>query len=507
MIMTYLAVPIKVTNIDQAKKAVVKAVAAGAEMIELRLDYGENIQNREVEIIIGLVKQTGLPCIVTCRPDWEGGGYKGGEDERKDLLKHSLTVGTDYVDVELKAWQGGWGGFDKDKVILSNHDFAKLPDDFDKRLEKISLGKTGIGKIAYRAERISDIFPALDELHRGSSGMIALAMGEVGVATRLLAKKLGGFLTFASLEEGEDSAPGQVTIREMKETYLWDAINAGTKVYGVIGCPVGHSLSPLIHNRAFKETGYNGLYMPLLVDGMEQEFCLFMEGVIKRKWLDFRGLSVTIPHKKYALRFVKEKGGGVEPLAEKIGAVNTLLIDEEGKVSGYNTDYAGAIDAITETMGIVKEDLKGVYVAILGAGGVARALAAALTDVGAKVTIYNRTVEKARRLAEQFECEWAGREGLQSLDVKLVINCTSIGMFPKVDASPIEGKYLKKDMVVFDTVYNPMETKLLRESREVGAATVDGVSMFVNQAALQFEMFTGIKAPKEVMRQIIRGEK
>jgi len=193
----------------------------------------------------------------------------------------------------------------------------------------------------------------------------------------------------------------------------------------------------------------------------------------------------------------------VEPLAEKIGAVNTVLIDADGKLNAYNTDYAGALDALTSTLKIKEADLNGMAVAVIGAGGAARAVVAGLSNAGAKVKIYNRTVEKGQKLAAEFDCDFAGLEDLAGLDAKLLINCTSIGMHPNVDATPLPKKCLKKDMTVFDTVYNPPQTMLLKQAKEKDAKTVDGVSMFISQACSQFKLFSGKAANTKLMRKTI----
>jgi len=310
-------------------------------------------------------------------------------------------------------------------------------------------------------------------------------------------------LSFAGLEDGAKTADGQFSIREMKEVYRWDVINSETKVYGVIGYPVGHSLSPAVHNAGFNSIGFNGLYLPLEVSPEYAVFRDFLDGMIERKWLDFKGFSVTIPHKENALKYVQERGGYVEPLAAKLKAVNTLVFDEDGKPAGYNTDYAGALDAITSAIGAERVDLQGITAAVLGAGGVSRAVVGGLCDVGAQVTIYNRTVERARRLAEEFGCKYGSLNELGSMEVKLVVNATSMGMYPNVAESVLGAEQIRPGMIVMDTVYNPMETKLLRLAREAGAVVVDGVSMFINQAAAQFALFTQRVAPKEVMREAV----
>jgi 3-dehydroquinate dehydratase/shikimate dehydrogenase len=500
--MTFLAVAIQVKNAAQTSAAIASAISGGAEMLELRLDYLENPTLQAVAGIISHARQSGLPVIATCRPDWEGGKFSGGEQERLQILKEAARVGADYIDIEMLADAGE--SFDGAGVrqIISNHDFEQLPGDFAERWAKIRQRRPAVAKIAYMARHIDDCFAGLDML-RQYPGSIALAMGQEGLISRLLAKKLNGFLTFAGLDEDTNTAPGQISLEQFKTLYRWDKINADTKIYGVIGCPIGHSKSPLIHNAAFTATDFNGLYLPMLVEDSFERFSALLDGIRQRWWLDVGGFSVTIPHKHNALRYIQENQGHIEPPAEKIGAVNTILLDDNGMPSGFNTDYAGAMDAITNTLGIKKTDLRALPVAVIGAGGVARALVAGLTDAGAEVTIYNRTGQKAQILARQFGCSWWGLEQLSQLKAKLIVNCTSIGMYPHIDNSPIPAEVIKPEMVVFDTVYNPAETKLLKLARQAGASTITGQEMFLNQAALQFKMFTHKEPPLSVMREII----
>jgi 3-dehydroquinate dehydratase/shikimate dehydrogenase len=328
-------------------------------------------------------------------------------------------------------------------------------------------------------------------------------MGAGGLISRILAKKLGCFLTFASIDELNATAPGQLTIKDLKELYRYEYIGAQTKLYGVIANPVGHSLSPAIHNACFGDKQMNSLYLPLLVEGGRQEFDSFLHHALIRKWLNFRGFSLTIPHKQNALAYVRASRGYVEPLAQKIGAANTLLVGPDGKLQAYNTDYAGALDAITARMKISRTKLNGLPVAVVGAGGVSRAIVAGLSDAGAQIKIYNRTVEKAQKLAAEFGCEYAPLDDLNNLDAKLLINCTSIGMHPNVEATPVPAEYLKRGMAIFDTVYNPAQTLLLTEAKKKRMKTIDGVSMFVNQAMAQFKLFTQTEGNAELMRQVI----
>ena len=502
--MTYLAVPLTVEHSNQVVPAARQAITDGAELIELRLDYLSDLALDVVAKVVTEVKALSRPVIATCRIASEGGKFAGKEADRLSLLAAAGAAGADIVDIEAATIETEPVRKTAKSVIVSNHDFTGLPIDLAQRWTNIIEQNPDIGKIVYTADRITDSFAALDILrteHLAARNAIALAMGEPGVLTRLLARKLGAYLTFASRRQGSESAPGQVTVSEMKTLYRWDHLGPNTKVFGVIGCPVGHSMSPAIHNVAFSATGYDGLYVPLLIENTPAEFNGFLDGVRQRPWLDMRGFSVTIPHKSNALEYVKNTGGRLEPLAQKIGAVNTICLDDKGTPSGYNTDYAGLLDAITTALGIDRTDLKGLPTAVIGAGGVARALVAGLTDAGARVNIYNRTVERGIKLAHEFYCAAGPLSELATLDAKLIVNCTSVGMHPHVDATPVPAECLKKDMVVFDTVYTPMQTLLLRQAQAAGAQTIDGVSMFVNQAAAQFELFTQQAPPREVMRE------
>jgi 3-dehydroquinate dehydratase/shikimate dehydrogenase len=516
--MAYLAVPISATNRDQACDWMDAAVAAGAQMLELRADYIENLDVRIVKGLVSTVKDEfsgAVPIIVTCRDLRQGGAIDYPLKLRMDVLAGAVEAGAEFIDCEYENFlaiesqellRRVLSRNPKGRLILSAHDFHGRFEDITALHRRIlTVCPSAIPKLVYTAKHINDCFEAFDLLHKTSGERIVFCMGQSGIISRIVAGKLGSFVTFASIDEESATAPGQLTIREFKELYRGDSINSETHVFGVIADPVAHSLSPAIHNACFADAKMNSLYLPLLVEGGSAGFDSFMRNIMRRKWLDFKGLSVTIPHKENALNFAKGAGGRVEPLAEKIGAVNTLVITGQGDLKAYNTDYAGALEAITAGMSITEADLRGLTVAIVGAGGVARAIVAALSDAGAKITMYNRTIEKAQRLAGEFGCDWAGLDELPDLDVKLIVNCTSIGMHPNIDESPVPADCLKGDMTVFDSVYNPAETLLLRNAKEIGAKTIDGLTMFVNQAGAQFRLFTETDANPEIMRRAIFG--
>ncbi len=512
---TKLIVPIPARTLEHAKELIEAAKKAGAEMLELRVDYLENLSVKLVEKLIAEVRagKKPLPLIVTCRDRRQGGMGDYSQELRIDVAVAALKAGADFVDFEFDNFlvtenqekiKLALSRSSKSRLILSAHDFQVKFADIGRLYRDITAVCPGaIPKLVYSANHINDCFDAFDLLSRTSDERIVFCMGPAGLISRILAKKLGSFVTFASIEDESATAPGQLTVEQFKELYRYEQIDADTELFGVIADPVGHSLSPAIHNACFAAKDMNRLYLPLWVEGGQEQFDKFMHNVITRKWLNFRGFSVTIPHKKSVLDYVRASGGFVEPLAEKIGAANTLIIGNDGRLSAYNTDYAGALDAITAGMGISRADFKSMPVAIVGAGGVARAVVAGLNDAGAKIKIYNRTVERGENLAAEFGCEFAPLDELGNMDAKLLVNCTSIGMYPKTDATPVPAQYLKKDMAVFDTVYNPAETILLKDAGGAGAKTIDGVSMFVNQAMAQFKLFTNEVGDAGLMRKVV----
>ena len=519
--MTYLAVPISAGSLNEARRQVRDALDAGAQILELRTDYLQPLRPGMVVNLIGearALSPTHARVLVTCRDPEEGGAGMHPEPRRIEVLLAALEAGADFIDFEYANFIER-GNDEKILAALAEHSKSRLilsAHSFGGRFKNIRWGyedilkacPEAIPKLVYTANHINDCFEAFDLLAETDGDRIVLCMGEAGLISRILAKKLGGFLTFASLNERAATAPGQLTIAALKRLYRYDSIGPETELFGVIANPVAHSLSPAIHNACFAEAGMNRFYLPLLVQGSESEFNAFLDHIIERPWLDFGGFSVTIPHKHSVLKYAQRHGGSVEPLAERIRAANTLVLgsqvaDADGPVAAYNTDYAGALDAITDGMGIERKQLRDMHVAIVGAGGVARAIVAGLRDAGARVTIYNRTVERARTLAMEFGCEVAGLDGLSWLDTKLLINGTSVGMHPEVDATPVSAERLKPDMAVFDTVYNPAETLLLKQAREKGAKTIDGITMFVNQAAAQFRLFTGQEGDVDLMRQVV----
>jgi 3-dehydroquinate dehydratase/shikimate dehydrogenase len=514
--MTLLCVPIFVESVEQATRDAVLAAEAGAEIVELRIDRFPTPDG-----IAAIIKGSPLPCVATCRADWEGGESDLPDAERAALLSAAADAGASYVDWELEAAAGFRQGFEAlgreahPRLILSSHDFRGRPERLNNLVLQMNTAGERVNKIVWMARSIRDNLEAFELLQNRQKPTIALCMGEAGLISRVLAKKFGAFLTFASLRDESATAPGQVTIHDMKRLYRWDAIGPKTKVYGVVASPVAHSMSPAVHNAAFDHTGHDGVYLPLLVNPGYESFKAFMESFVPFEGLDLSGVSVTLPHKENALRYLREKDSEVEDLAQRIGAVNTVLISRPAgglALRGMNTDYAAILDSITDKLNITREQLGDLRVAVIGAGGTGRTAVAALAHYGATVVVYNRTRDKADALAAEFNGK-SGKvvaapvEKLCDSCCHVFLNTTSVGMHPNVNDSPLGDRPPKftPDTLVFDAIYNPMQTKLLRQAEEAGAKTVGGVEMFVRQAAAQFQAWAGLPAPPEVMRRVVEG--
>lgn len=505
--MTLLCVPIFFQDLAESQRDIALAAEAGADIVELRLD--------RLTHGVALPKYP-VPVIVTCRPEWEGGESTLSDGFRITLLEVA-SANARYADLELATLRRHPGSrtFLAQRLIVSAHDFKGRPDRLTNLVVEMNGAGGDVNKVAWMARSIRDNLEAFELLQTRQKPTIALCMGEAGLISRVLAKKFGGFLTFASLRDESATAPGQVTIHDMKRLFRWDAIGPATKVYGVVASPVAHSMSPAVHNAAFDETGHDGVYLPLLVNPGYESFKAFMESFVPFEGLDLSGLSVTLPHKENALKYLREKGAEVEELAERIGAVNTVVISRAAgglALRGRNTDYAAILDSITDKLKIDRDALADLRVAVIGAGGTGRTAVAALAHYGATIVVYNRTREKADALALEFN----GKDGrvvaaawdkLCDSCCHVFINTTSVGMHPNVDESPLGERSPKftPETVVFDTVYNPMRTKLLQQAQAAGAKTIGGVEMFVRQAAAQFEAWTGMKAPAEVMRRTVES--
>lgn len=517
--MTRLCVAIFVTDAARTRRDIAAAAEAGADMVELRIDDTPLLD--DLPALASLVHEADLPCIVTCRPPREGGQSRLSDDARVAILRQ-LAPHTTYLDFELDALGGVAELLDQPRdrrpgVIASAHDFTGRPDRLYNTLSEMAGSAADISKVVWTARSIRDNAEAFEILSARSKPMIVLCMGEDGLLSRVLAKKFDAFLTFASLDPAGGTAPGQVSIEQMKQLYRWDAIGPATRVFGVVGSPVSHSMSPAIHNAAFGHIGFDGVYLPMLVNEGYESFKAFMETFVREPHaLAIDGLSITIPHKENALRYLDELGPAaaeIEPLARRIGAVNTIIVRRDAQrttLVGKNTDYGAILDTITSSLNIERSDLAGRRVAVIGAGGTGRTAVAALAEYGATVVIYNRTRERADTLAREFAGEGrkivaADIEKLCDSCCSIYINTTSVGMHPHVDVSPWGDRMpaLGPDSLVFDVIYNPPQTRFLKQAADAGAKVASGIDMFVRQAAGQFSAWTNQSAPVEIMRQVV----
>jgi len=468
----------------------------GAKLVELRLDYISSRVN-----IQRLLKDRPCATIITVRREQDGGKYVGTEEARQTMLREAIANGVEYVDLEEDI-AGQIPRFGKTKRIVSYHSFRNTPDNLRELHDRLKSLDADIVKIATMANHPHDNLRVLEMMQESNlerpNSTIGMCMGDIGTPSRILAAKFGAPFTYATFHHERALAPGQLSYDQMVNVYRYENTNPETAIYGVVADPIGHSLSPQIHNAAFGETKINAVYVPFRVPF--DTLGPFIEDV---KRLGVRGLSVTIPHKEAIAKFLTK----VDPAVKGIGAVNTVIFKDEN-IIGYNTDYKAAMDCLEQALGgggpNEASPLNNRKVVVLGAGGVARAIMYGLQKRGAKTTIANRTRPRANQLAEAFGAkavDWAARH---VSDAEIIINCTPVGMHPNVDESPYNKSHLKPTMIVFDTVYNPESTLLLKEARVRGCQVVTGVDMFIHQAALQFLLFTGQEAPLELMRETLK---
>jgi 3-dehydroquinate dehydratase/shikimate dehydrogenase len=386
------------------------------------------------------------------------------------------------------------------RLILSAHDFSGPPGDLSALTDEIvSSDEAVAAKVAYHTSDICGSFDAVDQMHRHGVRTAAIAMGEDGLWTRVLAKKLGAFASYCASDEVTATAPGQLPLDEMVSRYRWNTINATTKVFGVIGDPIAHSMSPLVFNRWFADVDINAVYLPLRVCHERDCIRRFLDGCLERSWLDIGGFSVTTPHKSSALGWV---GDGADWMARRIGAVNTLTF-RDAEVGGYNTDCYAAVSSVAEALGRSRSDLAGLTIDVLGAGGAARAVLYGFPMFGCEVTVYGRSEDKTRRLAEEFGVRTASWDERAKRRGDVLVNCTNVGMWPHVEDSPMPPDSLGGCTLVFDVIYNPLETRLLRDAAAGACKTLDGLDMFVRQAAMQFELWFGRSPDKQVAHKLI----
>jgi 3-dehydroquinate dehydratase/shikimate dehydrogenase len=469
-----------------------EAAKGGARLIEVRLDFLAKAPDFK-----RLLANKPCPLVATVRRPAEGGRWAGTEEARQMLLRQAIVGGFDWVDLETDV-ADEIRRFKDVKRIVSYHNMREVPDDLERIYEKMCAQDADVVKVAVMAQHPADNLRVLDLLQKAGRPTVAFCLGDLGTPSRILAARYGAPFAYAAFNRERTLAPGLPSLEELEQVYHYGAIDAQTQVYGVIGDPVAHSLSPLIHNTAFRKAGVNAVYVPFRVP--RGDLAGFLT---KFDSLPVLGYSVTIPHKEAATQLAQRK----DPAVGLTQAANTLVRGGDG-FHAYNTDFQAAIASLLAHLPPGPDGspptLQSRAALVLGAGGIARAVAHALHREGALVTIANRTPDRARRLAEEVGCrhlDWGARH---SVIADLLVNCTPVGMHPNVDESPIHASFLKPGLTVFDTVYTPETTLLVKEARSRSCHIVTGVDLFVRQAALQFLLFTGKEPPVDRMRKVVQ---
>ncbi len=466
-------------------------VEQGAELVELRLDY----LNGEVNLK-RLITDRPCPVVISCRRERDGGKWNKGEDQRLLLLRTAIAEGVEFVDLEEDV-AGQIPRFGRTRRIISLHDFRKTPDDLEKLHRHLASLDADIVKISTMANHPHDNVRMLRVARGSKLPTIGICMGDIGIPTRVLAAKFGAPFTYATFHHERTLAPGQLSYQQMTEVYRYNEINSETDVFGVVADPVGHSLSPLIHNAAFRHLKLNKVYLPFRVP--REHLGQFIDDCTE---LGVQGLSVTIPHKEAVVSKLTQADGAVRG----IGACNTVVFGP-GQRHGHNTDYRAAMESLEEAMDIppgTENPLRGKTALVLGSGGVGMAIAYGLLRRGASVVVTDGVADKAKQLADRFECRLAEWSQRHSVPADILVNATPIGMHPNVDETPFERRHMKPSMVVFDAVYNPENTLFVKDAKAQNCNVITGLDMFVRQAALQFKLFTGHDGPADLMRDVIR---
>jgi len=463
----------------------------GAELVELRLDYINGPVN-----VKRLLADRPCPMVITCRRECDGGKYTKDEQQRLMLLRSAIAEGADYVDLEEDI-AASIPRFGKTRRIVSLHDFSETPDDLEGIVRRLSKLDADVVKICTMANHVHDNLRMLRAVGSSKVPTVGICMGEIGIPSRILTGRFGAPFTYAAFRAERALAPGQLAYEQMTETYRYDQIDRETDVYGVIADPVGHSLSPQIHNAAFAQSMLNKVYIPIRTPS--EDLWDFIDWAPE---LGIRGLSVTIPHKEAVLGKLTR----IDEEVRGIGAANTVVFDGQSRL-GYNTDCRAAVSSLEEAMGGTEDGenpLKDKTALVLGAGGVGKAIAHGLVARGATVVLADGVDERARELAERLDCRAAKWSARHSLSADVLINCTRVGMHPNVDETPYDKHHLRPAMVVFDAVYNPENTMLVKDARTRNCKIVTGADMFVRQACLQFKLFTGHEGPADLMRDVLK---
>lgn len=474
------------TAVEMAR--LVRSALPQTRTVELRLDWLTSDSERERFLAwLCKYKPRNSTFLATCRRREGGGKFTGGIDRELYWLIQAREAGCQWCDLEVETLRKLPGQSVREypvppSVLLSVHDFERTPD-LPRSVNPPAHGGVDAVKIAAEARSIHDSIRLL-RLARKSKNFVAVPMGEAGLPARILALREGSALAYAPVADA--TAPGQVSLADMKHLYRAHTLTRRTRVYGVIGDPIGHSLSPLLHNTGFAERSIDAVYLPFLVRQLGD----FLDAVPE---FGIRGFSVTIPHKQTILKHLTE----CEPLAAEIGAVNTVVVRSNGSLHGCNTDYIGVLRALEK-----KLQIKGSRVLIFGAGGSARAAAFALARAGAVVGICARREKAAKELARAVGGEVVPRRALRSEFFEAILNATPVGMHPHGGDSPLAADELHC-RIVMDLIYRPQKTQLLKLAAQKGIATVSGGEMFLAQGIAQWEIWTEKRAPQASMRRAV----
>lgn len=456
--------------------------------VELRLDWLANDQEISSFLARLATRRHRATLLATCRRRIAGGRYRGTIAKQLVHLADAIRAGCAWYDLEIETaaicppeliqillGQG--------RQLISAHFFKGMPPNIAALARDLARNKPDAIKIAARTDSLRDCRKLVAFGH-GRRNMIVIPMGEIALPARLLSLREPNGFAYAPVQNS--TAPGQLGLQDIYEVYRADRISRATRVYGVIGNPIGHSLSPHQHNAGFAARKIDAVYLPFLVEDLSD----FVESVAP---MGFKGFSVTIPHKERIIKYL----AGCDPLAAAIGAVNTVVVRHGGRLYGYNTDYVGVLEALKS-----RARLRGSRVLIVGAGGAARAVAFALARAGASVYICARRQKKAEAIANAVNGSLINWGRLRHEFFEAIVNATPVGMYPFENESPLEAHDLNCRLV-FDTIYRPRKTKLLQLAEHRGIETVSGVEMFVAQGAAQFEIWMGQRAPADQMRRAV----
>nr|WP_179581979.1 shikimate dehydrogenase [Edaphobacter lichenicola] len=478
------------TPVEMLEKA--SAVVKETPFLEFRLDYLEKPLLALPKLKHFLSENTAVTAIATCRRAANGGKFAGNLAAQMEILSKAGTSGFHLVDLELESAESlKKGELQKLRetgvaLIVSHHDFTATKD-LENIFKRIEPFQPDFIKIVPTAKTLTDNVTLMRFIERmdDHSNIIGICMGDAGIISRVLGVRAGSAFTFAAATTGEETGPGQIAARTLIETYRIDQVDAATKVYGVAGNPIRSSLSPIMMNTAFRRETVNAVYLALQANKLSDLLKLVHE-------IPIQGLSVTMPLKQEIMAHLEK----TDPLSAKIGACNTVL-RQDGKLYGFNTDVAGITGPIEKRL-----SLRGAKALVLGAGGAARAAVFGMRDKGAEVFILNRTAETAQKLAKQSGSKTIKKDALSKTTFDVIVNATPIGMTGIKGAQILEAADLNTKLV-FDLVYNPLETPLLRLARQHSIPIITGIEMFVQQGARQFEIFTGKPAPEEEMLRVV----